>query len=175
MSSASERTLKLMAYADGELAGEELAEVEAWLRRDARAVRVANAFAELGDIVTLGHEGSKEAAAVASFDIADAVMSAVAKEAPAKVVPLSRKRSNRFVYGAVAGALALASAFALTMRPKGDQPMARVTAPAEPSSGTGVDVDVNETPGHSVSVFYVPSETNLTTSVVVWVDETGEK
>jgi anti-sigma factor RsiW len=174
MSSGSERTLKLMAYADGELEGEELAEVEAWLRRDAKALRTVNAFAELGDIVTLGREGTKEAKAVASFDIADSIMAAVAREPSAKVVPL-RRRSNRAVFGVAAAALALAAGLALTMRPKDEHPMARVATTAEPSSGTGVDVDVNETPGHSVSVFYVPSETNPTTSVIVWVDETGEK
>jgi hypothetical protein len=38
-----------------------------------------------------------------------------------------------------------------------------------------VDVDVEQTANNSVSVFYVPSETSLTTSVVVWVDEKGEK
>jgi len=157
--------LKLMAYADGELEGDERAEVEAWLRTDAQALRTANAFAELGEIVTEGHP-------LPPFDIADEVMAAV-KEEP-KVVHLQPRR-RAAVYTAVGAALAVAAAFALTMRAKSDeQPMARV-APTTVEQSTGVDVDVNETPGHSVSVFHVPSETNPTTSVIVWVDETGEK
>jgi hypothetical protein len=39
-------------------------------------------------------------------------------------------------------------------------------------AASGVDVAVEETTNDSVSVFYVPSEASLATSVVVWVDET---
>lgn len=43
------------------------------------------------------------------------------------------------------------------------------------SNGPGVEVSAVESPGHSVSVFYLPTANELSTSVVVWVDETGEK
>lgn len=78
-----------------------------------------------------------------------------------------------------AAALALAASVFVFSRnaTNSEQPMARIpVAPVEPASaGPGVDVDVDETPGHSVSVFYVPNETMATTtsSVVVWVDESG--
>ena len=39
-------------------------------------------------------------------------------------------------------------------------------------AGTGVAI---ESAGKSVSVFYLPTSNELSTSVVVWVDETGEK
>ena len=47
--------------------------------------------------------------------------------------------------------------------------------PSARSSGAGVDVSTVNSPGNSVSVFYLPTANELSTSVVVWVDETGEK
>ena len=47
-------------------------------------------------------------------------------------------------------------------------------APAS-SAGSGVEVSTVNSPGNSVSVFYLPSANELSTSVMVWVDETGEK
>lgn len=76
-------------------------------------------------------------------------------------------------------ALALAASVLLIARSKGEQPLAGSTGssvqPAANGTGPGVDVDLAESPGQTVSVFYLPSETTLTTSVVVWVDETGDK
>jgi anti-sigma factor RsiW len=188
MSSASDRMLKIMAYADGELEGAERAEVEAWLAEDAQAARLANELTNLGDLVQLGHEGSSDAKAVAAFDVADAVMSAVAKDAKpeaaaaAPVVSLDRARARRFRSGAIAAAaLAIAASVLLLTRSKQDEPMALAPVPTvqpsanvAPDDGPGVDVELADTPGHSVSVFYLPSESSQT-SVMVWVDETGGK
>lgn len=160
--SAAPDKMKLMAYADGELDESERAEVEAWMATDAAAAETATSFAALGEFV----KGSHVAKTAASFDIADAVMAKIAAEpaaAPArpKVVAFPLRRVT-----VVAAALALAAAVFLIMRPKDEAPIA---------TGPGVEVDLHETPGQSVSVFYLPSETNMTTSVVVWVDETGAK
>jgi anti-sigma factor RsiW len=179
--------LKLMAYADGELEGAELAEVEAWIATDPDAARFVNQFASLGELVSVGHAASADASAVAAFDVADAVMAKVvgaAASKPAEVVSLSAARARRQksfkVGGAVLAALALAASVLVMARDREDVPMARlpnaVTEPApSATSGSGVDVEVVETPGHSVSVVYLPSENSLTTSVLVWVDETGDK
>lgn len=191
---SDERAMKLMAYADGELEGAELAEVEAWMREDAESVLFANDLAELGDLVKTGHRASKDAKAVATFDIADAIMNRVAAEEPpakkatSKVTSITEARTKK--RGAavwIAAGLALAASVFLMTRGKEEAPMARTTTPlvqpqnpvaqtANPGSGA---VDV-ENPGKSVSVFYLPNETTnvqtkMTTSVVVWVDESGAK
>ena len=75
----TDRMLKIMAYADGELEGAERDEVEAWIAEDGASVRFANELAGLGDLVKVGFDHSKDSKAVASFDIADAVMAQVAK------------------------------------------------------------------------------------------------
>jgi anti-sigma factor RsiW len=43
------------------------------------------------------------------------------------------------------------------------------------STSAGVEVEAVQSPGHSVSVFYLPTANELSTSVTVWVDETAEK
>jgi anti-sigma factor RsiW len=196
MSLSTERMLKLMAYADGELEGTERLEVEMWLQSDLDAVRFANELAGLGDLVTTGHRASSTAKTIASFDIADAVMAkveetsaAVTKAAPSNVVSLETRRQKNLKVGAsIAAALALAASVFVMTRSKEDAPMARApgivttspapgttVATAESDPGSGVDVDVDETPGDSVRVFYLANETNPTTSVMVWVDESGGK
>jgi len=190
------RMLKLMAYADGELEGAERAEVEGWLATDTSAVRFANEVAGLGDLVKIGHETSADASSIASFDIADAVMAAVEADSAApkrigsreaevreerKVVSLTAARSqkNLKVGGMVAAALALAASVFVMTRSKEEAPVARapVEAPesASRSAEPGVDVDLVESAGDSVRVFYLSSESSPTTSVVVWVDESGGK
>jgi anti-sigma factor RsiW len=197
MSATSERMLKLMAYADGELDGAELAEVEGWIASDASAVRFANDLANLGDLVNVGHAASSDGKATLELDLADAIMAKIETTSsrgaapepearPASIVSLSAARDRRQKKLKVAGAsvfaaLALAASVFVMTRAKEEQPMARApSAPVQPAAnanatGPGVDVDVAETPGHSVSVVYLPSENTLTTSVVVWVDETGDK
>jgi len=183
--------LKLMAYADGELEGKELEEVRSWIKNDNKSVRLANEVANLGDYLRVGHKASKDAKAIASFDITDAIMAKVEAEpvAPAatktNVVSIgaaaTKKKNNWKAPAAVAAALALAASVVLMTRHKEETPLARAPVPAvQPSpaaSGPGVEVDVVESPGNSVSVFYLPSETaqTTTTSVMVWVDESGGK
>ena len=189
-----ERMLKLMAYVDGELEGDERAGVEAWLASDVDAARFANELAGLGDLVRMGHGASCAAKSVASFDIADAVMAAVKEDKPSAgtdhaqarsgATSLDQARARRQKYlrsaTAVAATLALAASIFVMVRQKDEQPLARgpaaiVQPPTLASAEPGVDVDVVETAGDSVRVFYLANESSLTTSVVVWVDESGGK
>lgn len=197
-----------MAYADGELEGEELAEAKELLASDASAARFVEQIAGLGNVVARSH-GQRLGERIASFDVADAVMAAVEKEAnPSNVVSLSAARAKNDgsalkIGGGVVAALALAAAVFLYARPR-ETPMSQggagfgerspaaaqstvvaANASTDPASGQagqagpeghGVSVSAVESPGHSVSVFYLPSANELSTSVVVWVDETsGEK
>lgn len=190
MSASSERLMKLMAYADGELEGEELAEVEKLLASDADAASTVAQMGALGDFVRLEHERAV-APRVANVDLTDAIMKACEKEEIAPHTPvrgtvtsLSEARARRRkIGGAIVAALAVAaSVFALT-RQKEEAPLAQApvapaaspSAVAVASNGPGVEVEAVESAGHSVSVFYLPSANELSTSVVVWVDETGDK
>jgi anti-sigma factor RsiW len=199
VSLSSENMLKLMAYADGELEGAELTEAEGLLASEPDAARFVEQLGGLGELVALGH-AERSGKAIAAFDVADAVM-ALAKEAKAvgTVTSIGAARDAR---RAAAGgqtakvgvgigvALALAaSVFLFTQHRADETPMAsgpapgvQVTAspgsPGSPGSsggGTGVEVSTVNSPGNSVSVFYLPTANELSTSVVVWVDETGEK
>jgi negative regulator of sigma E activity len=197
--------MKLMAYADGELEGKELAEAKKLLASDGDAARFVEQIAGLGAIVERGHEESA-GQKIASFDVVDAVMAAVEKEPkPSNVVSLASARGKRGksnsekkdigglkIGAGIVAALALAASVFLYARPQ-ETPMSQTSpaanptqAPSSPSavaangaenpSGPGVSVSAVESPGHSVSVFYLPSANELSTSVVVWVDETsGDK
>ena len=176
---ADERAMKLMAYADGELEGEELAEVEKWLAEDAEASLFANNVAELGELLEMGHEPI-------AFDIADSVMAKIEEEPGAKVIPLKPRAAaaapkKRSTVGWVVAGLALAASVFFVTRSKHDDeaPLARTTSPlVQPQSAAAAvtgSVDV-ESAGKSVSVIYVPDEKNVgSTTTVVWVDETGGK
>jgi anti-sigma factor RsiW len=190
-----DRAMKLMAYADGELEGAEREEVEAWLASDPEAARFANDLANLGDLVQTGFAASADAKAVAAFDIADAVMAQTREtreQRAAAVVSLAEARARRpataRVVGGAVAAMALAASVFMMARPKDEEAMSRAPvaiAPAVASSsgengggpvnGTGLDIHVAESAEHSVSVFYLPNDTTSTTSVVLWIDETGEK
>lgn len=196
---SSETMMKLMAYADGELDDAEKSDVEALLAKSSEAKQFVAQIMGLGGIVAALHEGQNET--IARFDIADAVMAKV-EEAPAVSrrgeiaggaagrgirsissleIARARRASQMKVTGGIVGALALAAAVFLVARDK-ETPMAKapsVVAANNDSSmnnaGPGVEVDVVQSEGNSVSVFYLPSSNELSTSVVVWVDETGEK
>lgn len=207
MSVSSERMMKLMAYADGELEGADKAEIEKLVASDEEAARVVNAMLGLGDFVREGHE-AKVAPVVgrrAGIDLTDSIMKAVEK---AEIEPGEKKATNvtsldaarakkRNVGVGVVAALALAAAVFFVMQNKQDEkpmaakpkptPAVQTTAPApqqmasndvpsvNASTAAGVEVQAFESPGHSVSVFYLPTANELSTSVTVWVDETGEK
>jgi anti-sigma factor RsiW len=188
VSITSENMQKLMAYADGELEGDERAEAEALLAADPDAQRFVGDLRGLGGVVRLGHE-ERFAGAIASFDVADAVMARVERETPdaavvrpaADIVSLEaarEKRAQRMKLGAgVVAALAAAAAVIVVARGPAEAPLARTPepVPADSLSGVGIEVDAVESPEHSVSVFYLPRANELGASVVVWVEETGEK
>jgi anti-sigma factor RsiW len=222
MSLSSENMLKLMAYADGELEGDEREEAEKLLATDPDSVRFVEQLGGLGDLARLGY-AAKTGKSVAKFDIADTVMS-LAKPSNVSSLAAARERntaagggggaqknknenenkkkgSGATVGVAIVAVLALAaSVFVFAQHRTDETPMARgpavrdtaaqagqpgqaapatsVASTVEPSgrsSGAGVDVSTVNSPGNSVSVFYLPTANELSTSVVVWVDETGEK
>jgi len=177
---ASERMMKLMAYIDGELEGAERAEIEKLLETDAEAMKIVNQMASLGEVVKAIQPKAPD------IDLTDAIMAKVENEKidapPAKVVSISAAKKRRNVGVAVVAALALAASVVVMTRQKDEAPLARApqNPPAETnqvnqSSGPGVEVEAVESPGHSVSVFYLPTTNEMSTSVVVWVDETGDK
>lgn len=180
---SSERMMKLMAYADGELEGEELREVERLLQTDNDAMRFVNEVAGLGELVDTGHRESKTARAIETFDTADSVIAAIGREQvvakPSAISSLAATRANRAkrmtTYGMIAAGLALAASMVMVFRTPGSQmvPIASGPVAAAPSAEPGVEVDVGESAGESVRVFYLSSESSPTTSVVVWVDESG--
>lgn len=207
MTMSSERMMKLMAYADGELEGADKAEVEKLVASDEEAARVVNAMLGLGDFVREGHD-AKVAPVVGKHDrvdLTDAIMKAVAKaeiepakaetkKAAGNVSSLDAARAKKRNVGVgVVAALALAASVFFVMqnkpeekpmasRPKpvptqvSPQQMASVELPSvNATTSAGVEVEAVESPGHSVSVFYLPTANELSTSVTVWVDETGEK
>ncbi|MBS2018798.1 MAG: hypothetical protein JST00_38380 [Deltaproteobacteria bacterium] len=195
---SSETMMKLMAYVDGELDGAERREAEDLLASDRDALRFVEQLAGGAKLVVEGYEASKIATSVATFDIADAVMASVKAEpkpeaAPRSVVPMSAKitplelarakRAQRLkIGGGIVAALALAAAVFVYARPS-ETPMAQGPSqsptaltnnqgPAA-SNGPGVDVKAVESPGQNVSVFYLPTANELSTSVIIWVDENG--
>ncbi len=201
MSLSSDNMMKLMAYADGELEGAELEEAQKLLASDPDSVRFVEQIAGLGQIVTRGYEAGP-GKTTAKFDVADAVMARVEdgkdekKVANVSSLAAARaKRGNGVKIGAgIAAALALAASFFLFAQHRTDEaPMASngpaiqavqpgttpaMVAPlatAATTGGTGVTVSTVNSPGNAVSVFYLPTANQLSTSVVVWVDETGEK
>lgn len=195
---ADERAMKVMAYADGELEGDERASVERWLAEDAEATLFANDLAELGELVVMGHARRP---AIAKFDVADAVMAKIAAEEKrgekaedkpaAKVVPLkprsapTPKSRTRQTVGWIAAGLALAASVFFVTRGKQDDeaPLARTTSPlVQPAQNLAATVGSTgsveiENPGSSVSVIYVPDEKSTVPNVttVVWVNESGGK
>lgn len=176
MTLSSEKMMQLMAYADGELEGAERAEIEKLVASDADAARFVEQVAGLGDFVKDGHE-HRDAETVRSFDVADAIMAKT--KSSADVVSMAAARQRRVIALGVAAALGLAASVFLLARPS-EAPLqggavAVGTQKPAPSEGPGVEVTPVESPGQTVNVFYVPSGNELSTSVVVWVDETGEK
>ena len=200
MSMSSERMMKLMAYADGELEGADKAEIEKLVESNEEAASVVNAMLGLGEFVRVGHE-DKIAPIVAKVNLTDAIMKSVEKAeiepAKAKVTSLDAARARKRNIGVgVVAALALAASIFFVMQNKpAEKPMASKPTPVSPTQTTpapqqmasnelpavnattsaGVEVQAFESPGHSVSVFYLPTANELSTSVTVWVDETGEK
>ncbi len=107
-----------------------------------------------------------------------------------KRMSLSRTMSQRKAIFGAAAALALAASVLVFARKRTEElPMGRLAVAASSpragqqapevapalNSGLGVDVSTMNSSSNAVSVFYFPSANELSTSVVLWVDETGEK
>jgi anti-sigma factor RsiW len=138
--------LELMLYADGELEGEQLAVVEAYVARDPSARRKLLAMGIVSDVV---RSRAHDVAAPLASGIADAVMAAIEAEAaprapapkavdapparpPAKVVPLRRRPANDGRLWALAGVAAAAAAALLVWSrgPTGGPGVAKGPGPA---------------------------------------------
>ncbi len=194
MSLSSKNMMKLMAYADGELEGAERIEAEMLLASDADAATFIDQVAGLGTLLEVGHQ-DRLGKTLAAFDVTAAVMGAIAKETPAaaetaratnvaggganvrSLAAAREKKSGGLKIGVgVAAALALAaSVFLFTQHRNDEAPMAAVAPAPAVQQAQGSSGIVVESAGKSVSVFYLPTESELSTSVLVWVDETGEK
>lgn len=184
----SESMMLLMAFADGELEGEERVRAEALMSSSEDAKEFVAELQGLGGAVRVAAEPSL----ASRYDVADDVMAklGILSGAPtaerAPVIPLKKATPKRSAGGrvglVVAGALALAASVALINRPKplevaeGTVAPLRVVPGGSASSGqsvvaaTGVEVDRVESDAHQVSVFYVPSG-NDSPSVVIWIDD----
>ena len=200
MSLSSERMMQLMAYDDGELEGADKAEIEKLVASNEEAARVVDAMLGLGDYVREGHDASDAKKTVAKVNLTDAIMKKVegaeiepAKKTDTTVRSLDAARAKKRNVGVgIVAALALAaSIFAVMQNKPEEKPMASKPVPVQTvapqqmasnelpavngTTSAGVEVQAFESPGHSVSVFYLPTANELSTSVTVWVDETGEK
>jgi anti-sigma factor RsiW len=194
MTLSRETMMDLMAYADGELADEELARVEALLARSDEARRVVSAIESPAIGAWLEASTTERAEAAKASGIADAVMLRVAAEAskPSGGAVVSMRRRNA-VLAVAAGALALAAAGLLYVKsrtaPAGTV-VAQVatqhpteTAPPGPGApaetGEGIEVNEVEAPARDVSVYYLdPSASPLapnTNSVVIWIGDESRK
>lgn len=176
MSLAEQDMMDVMAFADGELEGEDLARVEKLIASNADAKELLASLAAIG-------EGVRSAHLVGEIDVSDAV---IAKVTPNDLDKARIKRTARTRMAVVAVAfVALAAGVLFYMRDtQGTNRTA--TIPADSASGqpalasaaaTGVQVDFVDTPT-PVSVFYLPAEntgaegkTDTPPSVVVWVDD----
>ncbi len=194
MTLGSEMRTKLMAYADGELSADEQAEVEALVSRDEEAARFVAGLGLLGDAIRGAYQ-ERSAAKIEGFDVADAVMARLAASSSppaANVIPIGERRSRAWSIGerrsrawsigaAVVAVCSAAAAVALYARGPEEAPLATAQPAAVPTNAvepasehTGVEVEAVESAEHTVSVFYLPAANELSTSVVVWVEEKGE-
>jgi len=190
-SQSSDEMMKLMAYADGELDGAERDEVEKLVEKDADAKAFVLQLGGLGVHIRVAHRD--RAKNYPRIDLGDAIMAKVETITPdaapkkqGKVSSLDAaraKRAARMKVGAVVAAgLALAASIFLMTRQPTDAPMAqspnKTVAPvpnAPVAAHAAIEVNAVESFGQSVSVFYLPSgKDELSTDVVVWVEESGE-
>jgi anti-sigma factor RsiW len=179
MSLDEQQMLDVMAYADGELDGEESDRVAKMIDADEEAAELFVSLRAIGD-------GVRNSFDVPKIDMRDAVMRGIKPNDLDKARIKRTARARMTVVGA--SLLAIAAAVAFYMREQSKETGAQNTSPAgsaqtvlASSSATGVEVDFVDTPT-PVSVFYVPAEkttmgaegktTETPDSVVVWVDDT---
>lgn len=184
----SEGRVRLMAYVDGELDDHERRAVEELLAANDEAYEFVEQVASLGSIVKDGYDERFDVV-MSGFDVAEAVLAKADQEPPrASMLPgvssidvaRERRRQRTVIGAAFVATLAVAASVFLFARPS-EAPMAEAPVAPQPTEaprdddGAGVDVRAVESPGQNVSVFYLPSANELSTSVVVWVEETGDK
>jgi negative regulator of sigma E activity len=185
--------LELMLYADGELDGERLAEVEAFVARDhgARAK-----LAALGLVSTVVREEAL-AAAGAADGIADAVMDLIDAEparaapradapaqperraeegaAPSRPHPKAANDNARSFFMIAAVAVAAAASVMVWSRTPPPNPPASVArvAEAEVDTDHGVVVKSVDFGDNGGAIFYVPIEATpeSPTTTVVWLSD----
>lgn len=200
MSLPQETLLQLMALADGELEGEELARVEQLVASSPEARRVVDALGSPALGVFLQDDVDRHAPIADT--IADGVMARIdASEArgPAPVSPISIVRArkaarSRLVTASLGAALALAAGVVLYLR-AGDRadlpgaPVASVGLPpvdVQPAPSSlaalvqrptqGVEVDEVDSPSRDISVFEIPLAAGAAnakgpSSVVITIDD----
>jgi anti-sigma factor RsiW len=177
MSLPQETMLQLMAFADGELEGDEHDRIEALLAQSREARQVVEAIRSPALGQWLNDE--MDARTGAASGIADAVMAEIEKAEPVgggKVVRLSESGGRRgrvqVVGGALVAALALAAGVAIyvsSVNPGTDVtktpvasvgvPSVDVVAPPSPMAqrpSQGVEVNEVDSPSRGFSVFEIP-------------------
>jgi len=183
MSLSQQQMLDVMAYADGELGGDDEARVRALLDESADAKELYASLQAIGDGVRRAAEPIDS-----DVDVADAVMRRIQ---PNDLDKARIRRTNRVRMGVVAASLvAIAAGVAFYVRQNGAGPQATnypTSSSILPTAGsdtnalaslhtTGVEVDSVDTP-ESVSVFYVPADDpdpaakGGGSTLVVWVDD----
>jgi anti-sigma factor RsiW len=187
---SEETMLELMAYADGELEGEDLTRVQTLIASNPEAERVVSSMHTLGDCLRVS-EGARRVPKIVDRIAAD-VMAKIEKATPV-VVPLAPRPirlRNAIITGAVSATIAMAAGWAMFLRAPEPMPTRvaiapKVTAPVVPPAapvtpdGTGVDLDQVESPAGQVSVFYVPAVAagaagENVSSVVLWLGDDGK-
>jgi anti-sigma factor RsiW len=181
MSLPQETVLQLMAFADGELEGDDRASIEALVEQSDEARQVVEAIRSPALGSWLNEEMNARTAA--ADGIADAVIAALANAEPAsggsggEVVRLAERGGRRgprvqVVGGVLVAALAIAAGVALYVSSVGPgtdatkTPVASVGVPSvdvePPSNGVaqrpsqGVEVDEVDSPARGFSVFEIP-------------------
>ena len=170
---------ELMLWVDGELDEARAAEVEAFVRRDARVRAVVSALSEGGAMLAYG--ALEDAGARGADSIVDRVMATVEADAAERgdVVRLPRKRRMTLAVG-VGAAISLAAAVLLfvgsqrawRLSPLTDGRVTGALVAEGPTSPElpGAFIDVVDFGARSGTIFYVPSEGDSTTAVV-WLTE----
>ncbi len=172
-----DQMIEVMAYADGELDGDDLERIRVLTETDPEAKELLASLRAIGDGVRRSYD-------VGDIDIRDVVMQKLLPNELDKARIRRTARTRVAVVGASLVALAAAILFYVRDVSNGTTSGATKEASAPQTilasaNATGVEVDFVDTPS-VVSVFYVPASTsgadeegNATEapSVVVWVND----
>jgi anti-sigma factor RsiW len=177
--------MDLMAFADGELEGEDRARVERLVAENSEARNVVEAMRS--PAIGAWLEGEMAERTAAADGIAGAVMAKLPARGPSRARPA--------VVISIGAALALAAGVALILRSQGETteshvPVASVESPIidmQPPPGAaqrptqGVEVDEVDSPSRDISVFEIPvpgaaaANANGPSSVVIMIEDEGRK